>query len=213
MLDSIILQSCAALAAVVSVMSFARHRRAAAAGAVTMAVVLAGAALAAAFEVRPWVEGGFPMTVLALCGSCAIGVAVASRLSLERGPFRAALIGIALTLLAGGSLYAYAISTLSGITQQFEPVAAALIMEAGKDEAVRILQLAGLLAAVAALLLLLLRRRPGTQHGHPGVSSRATDGEGARNGRALSGCAAEGALRRSRRHSSSRVSDHSLSSV
>ncbi|MFZ5444449.1 MAG: hypothetical protein ACOZQL_30940 [Myxococcota bacterium] len=175
MLDSLVLPSLAVLSAAWALVSLARRQRAIAAGAFTTALTLALAATAAHLGLGPWLEGGYGMGVLALCGGYALGAAVASRFSTSDGPRRAALVGAVVTLAASGAFYAEAVRAVAEAVRHAEPATAALITNAGEAEARRLLELAAILGALTAALLF-GRQRPRRDPGRVGAGARL-DGE------------------------------------
>ena len=175
MLDTVLVPSLAALAAAWSGASFVRGQHAIAAGAATTSAVLAVSWAAAATRLGPWLEGGYGMSVLALCGSYALGAAMAARLSPGRGPRVAALAGVALTFVGAALFYGEAVSAVDEAVRHAAPETAALIRAAGRAEAVRTLEWGGLLGA---LTLALLVRPP--RHRLPAQRSLETPRAGAR---------------------------------
>ena len=158
MLDTVI-PSLAVLAAAWTLVAALRRQRAIAAGAATSTAALALAWAAAASNFGPWMDGGFGMNLLAIAGSYTLGAAVASRLSTSRGPRGAAIVGVALTALAGIGFYGQALAAVDEVVRHAEPEVAALIREAGAAEAVRTVQLAGIVGVLALAIMLTRPRR------------------------------------------------------
>ena len=158
MLD-IVIPSLAVLAAAWTLVSALRRQRAIAAGAATSTAVLSLAWAAGALNFDPWMEGGFGMNLLAIAGSYTLGAAVASRLSSSRGPRMAAIVGVVLTALIGAGFYVQALVVVDEAVRHAEPEVAALIREAGAAEAVRTVQLAGIVGGLALAIMLTRPRR------------------------------------------------------
>ena len=158
MLD-IVIPSLAVLAAAWTLVSALRRQRAIAAGAATSTAVLSLAWAAGALNFDPWMEGGFGMNLLAIAGSYTLGAAVASRLSPSRGPRMAAIVGVVLTALAGAGFYVQGLVVVDEAVRRAEPEVAAMIREAGAAEAVRTVQLAGIVGGLALAIMLTRPRR------------------------------------------------------
>lgn len=136
-----------------SLASFLRRRTAIAAGAAVWSAVSALSWAASVTGFTPWLEGGYGMAVLSVVGGYAIGAAVASRWSESRGPKIAAAVGALVTVLAGLGFHAQALRVIEEALERVDPAEVELIRAAGRGEALRLVEWAGLLGLVTVLLL------------------------------------------------------------
>jgi hypothetical protein len=128
-------------------------------GALAMSAVLVVAGLASLGDLGVWLEGGWGMHLLAFVGSYAVGAAVAHRVSSSAGSKIAAVVGALLLAAAGAGLYSEAVRVVDDAVRNAPALDAEFIRSAGRAEAVRLLELSGLIIGVIALVLLSTPRR------------------------------------------------------
>ena len=155
MLETTALPFLAVLSLLWSAFNLSRRNTAVAGGALVMSLVTGLAWFAHSIRLDVWLEGGFGMSVLAIIGGYALGSAVAHRSSRSRGAFIASVAAASLMIVSSAAFFRHAMAVPEDIVRDAAPEIRALILNASRGEAMRLLQLAaGLLAAVGLTLVL-----------------------------------------------------------
>jgi hypothetical protein len=144
-----------------ALISWTRGHRATALASATMSLVSAAAWWASATQFTPWIEGGYGMHVLAVVGGYAIGSAVAGRVSGKSAPRLASVIGLVLVGVLTAAFFREGMALTEEAVKDASPEDAATILRFARGELMRLVELSGVIGAIAALFLLLPRKRSG----------------------------------------------------